>query len=371
LFFDKFRDRRQVAVLTPPEIGNNSSLLPRSGSTNGRKWTYYDLCIRDWGRTKYFRVEDWERVRDFRYVFVHEGLFDALGPETSESLRMLKDNNGKVIWVELHEKSVFSGAFFQPDFFDTVDLVLKHQLIETSFLKDELSRTTNRLAPHAVYGKATYADYLGDRELFAFHIPPTLFDSHLAFDFDLAAKKIRPLMYPFSWALLEHGMPRYSEQQEKHEQALYSGRKNINHVQRHAFVAWLEDHGVPIGITEDYFSALRGARYFAGLGHIHSSLRTFDTLAFDTVLLHYGSGPYIMWPEFEAYVNFLPAGDVSRIFVPGGFGMDIDYLEGVAARLKADLGNEDLRQSILKGQRSLFDRLIDPKFIRSKLGIDE
>jgi len=371
VLFKSARSRRPIAILTPKAGANCSPLDPFGGDTNGRKWTYYHRCLEERGGVRYLEPGDWESVRGYQYAFVHEALYDVLGERTIAALQTLKRNNGRVIWVELHEKSIFSGACFLPGFFAAVDRVLKHQLVDWDFLKSELRKPVNRLAPHVIYGKPSYLEFLADPHLFAFRVEPQLFEDHLRFDFAEVQDKIVPIMYPFSWSLLARGLPAYSCDNAKAAIATYSGRLSLNHLQRNALVAAVTARGVPATFDADYLASLRSSRHFLALGHIHSSLRTFDTLAFDTVLVHYEPGPYKWWSEFQPYRNFIPIGDVSKIFRAGGFGMDEAYVDSIAEQLKADLQNEELRAIVLEGQRALFEKLIDPSFIRGKLGMDE
>ena len=332
---------------------------------------YYHMCLREWGDVRYVQPTSWRNAIGSDYIFVHESVYDRLGNDTVSALTELKRNCGRLIWVELHEKSVFSGACFLPGFFAAVDRVLKHRFVDWDFLMGQLRNPVNLLAPHIIYGKPSYLEYLVDPESVCVSHRAQLLEDHLQFDFAPVHDKIQPIMYPFSWSLVARGFPTYSCGNEKTAMATYSGRLVTNHLQRNAFVSHLAARGVPAVFDANYMASLRSSHYFLALGHIHSSLRTFDTLAFDTVLVHYEPGPYRWWRKFQPYRNFIPIGDVSKIFLPGGFGMDKSYVESLAEQLKTDLQEEELRAVVLEGQRVLFERLTDPSFIRDKLGMDE
>ena len=361
----------KVAILTLTADNCTSPLFPKLPSEGARKWDYYDLCLRQIGEVQYFQISDWESVQDYNYVFVHETLYEAFAENVPEILAQLKSRNGKVIWVELHEKSIYSGALFLEGFLDHVDLILKHQLVDWDFLKGELRNPHNNLAPYAFFGQPNILSYWQAKEYFGFRVDEKLIDNHLRFDESCLAGKVAPIMYPFSWKLIAGGFPRYTAVQRKKYRIGYSGRIHINHSQRNSLAAALINFGLDVTINEDYLATLAGSEYFLGLGHIHSSLRTFDTMAFNTVLVHYESYPYKMWEEFREYETFIPMGNPHKIFAEGGFGFDRDYLGAVAARLQEDIQNRDLREKILINQKELFQKLTDPKFICGKLGIEE
>ena len=269
----------------------------------------------------------------------------------------------------MHEKSLYSPAVFQDGFFEAVDLLLKHQMLDFDFLRQEAPRRETALAPARFYAQHNLVSFLRNKAYFGFDIPDNLIENHLRFDFAAKRNVIQPLMYPFSWSMIQNGLPRYQCGAEKTMTLSYAGRIHINHAQRNAVTASLAAAGVDVTFSEDYAECLRKSKYFLGLGHIHSSLRTFDTLAFDTVLVHYQAYPYIMWPEFKEYETFLPFGNPHELFVPGGFGLNKPYFDKTAERLQKDMADEGLRERLLVNQRALFQRLIDPRFIQEKLGV--
>lgn len=361
----------RFAILTTPVDHCTSPIFPMLPSEGARKWDYYDLCLRQVGEVQYFTYDKRDEISDFDYVFVHETFYEALGERVPEELRKLKARNRKIFWVELHEKSIFSGALFLDGFLDQVDLILKHQLLDFDFLKEELKNPENNLAPYAFFGQPNILSYWQCKDYFDFRIDEELIAAHLDFDESCLLDKVRPIMYPFSWKLIASGFPKYTEVKEKRYKIGYSGRIYINHAQRNSLAAALINLGLKVEINEDYLHTLGHSEYFLGLGHIHSSLRTFDTMAYNTVLIHYQAYPYRMWPEFREYETFIPLGNPHRLFLKGGFGFNEEYLKAIAARLREDIANEELKEKILQNQKALFEKLVDPKFICAKLGIEE
>ena len=369
LFRKTKQNTSRIAVLSQAADNGVSPMWPKIPNANGRKWDYYDRCLRQSHSVSYFRPRFWERIQGYDCLFIHETLWERFGDKTVEVLARLKRQNGKIIWVELHEKSLYSPAIFQDGFFETVDLTLKHQMLEFNFLKQELQRHETTLAPLQFYAQHDLLTFLQNKSYFGFDIPDDIIENHLQFDFAAKQNVIQPIMYPFSWTMIQNGLPQYQGGAEKAMTLSYAGRIHINHAQRNAVTASLAAAKLDITYSENYMDCLRQSKYFMGLGHIHSSLRTFDTLAFDTVLVHYQAYPYAMWPEFQEYKTFIPFGNPHELFVPGGFGLNKPYFDKIAAQLQKDIADEALRGRLLTNQKALFHRLLDPRFIGEKLGL--
>jgi hypothetical protein len=366
MFF--FSNKPKIAVLTPFEDLNCSPLYPYLKYAPGKKWTYYDLCLRTEAQVKYLPLEKHHKVKGYKTVYIHENLYDKYPDQLIEILSTLKRNNDRLIWVELHEKSLFSEAIFKQGFWEQIDLVLKHQLLEFDILKAELAKPLPHIGPYQLFGSATPLPYF--RRWFGFTFSDEILQKHAAFDFNAQAHKIQPLMFPFSYPLIEKGFPSYSSNHPKKQSVGYSGRQAaLAHLHRNFVCASLLQHGIPLVDNEkDYVGTLRHSEYFLALGHIHSSLRTFDTLAFDTVLVHYGKSPYRMWPEFKEYETFLPLGNIHALFQAGGLGYDQAAIHKTAQQFALDLQDTALKQKLLVHQKELFHQLIHPKFINQKLG---
>jgi hypothetical protein len=361
--------KASVCILTPREDHNDSPLWPELEYAPGRKWSWYHECLDATCDGAYALLEQHGEVNGFDAVLVHEGLFTLLEDRTVDALARLRGANGRVIWVEQHERTLFSGAVFLDGFFDAVDLVLKHQLMRWPTLRDALKSGRPDLGPWALFGYPSYPSFVGDRRLFGGLVRSEDLKRHQTADLEpLYGSRIQPLMYLFSSAVLDRGRP--SRQIGTSEFPLTeAGRFSIAHYQRKVLTSALRRAGVEVRDDLDYLEAIARSRAFLGLGHIHSSLRTFDTMLFDTVLVHFGPGPYVVWPEFREYETYLPFGDVSRMFSHGGASPEWNYIDEACATLARDLADEALLSRVLAGQAQLIERVLDPEFIVDKLGI--
>lgn len=360
----------RICILTPFEDSSDSPLWPELAHPPARKWNWYHRCLDVTCDGAYTPLDQHRAVADFDAVLVHEGLFGLLVDETTAALARLRERNGRVIWIEQHERSTFSGAVLQDGFFRVVDLVLKHQLLRWPALRDALASGTPDPGPWALYGHRSYLDYLRDGRLFGGLVRAEDLERHLTHDLEEHyGTRIRPLMYLFSSEALENGDPARTASTGEVPLA-EAGRYNLAHYQRKVLTSALRRHGVEVRDDLGYRDALAKSRAFLGLGHVHSSLRTFDAMLFDTVLVHYGDGPYVTWPEFRPYHNYVPFGDVSEMFRAGGVSPDWDAIDAACETLARDLADEELTASVRAGQAALVDRVLEPGFIAGKLGIE-
>jgi len=365
----------RVAVLTHFVSDRNTVAYPGEGAENGRKWDYYDECLQRVCSVDYYNESNWKEITGYDIVLVNDSLDNEWGDDTVLHLKTIKSKNARIHWIELHEKVVYSAACFLPEFWDTVDLVLKHQLVEFDILKETLANPSNCLAAYRFYGVSDLRSFWNLKDYFNYRMPDDLIGRHLSFDWESVAERIQPLMYPFSSKVFSKGaLPYYRENvsnrgQSGNPSVVYCGRGNRSHIHRLSLVSLLVENGINVTVDDDYERSLTEYDYSLGIGLLHSSLRTFDTLAYPTVLVHYNTDSHKMWPEFKAYENFLPIGDPLEIFSKGCFGFQKDYVESVVVRFKQDLNDTTLRLKLLREQRKLFDQLTNPLFVVSKLGL--
>lgn len=371
MFFKKFNTK--VAIITPFKDTNNSPLYYKGMYKPGIKWLYYHNILSKNTNLQYFRIEEYERIKNYDYVFIHESFYDIFGDRTVTMLNDIKMQNKILYWIELHEKSFFSEAVFLDGFFETIDRIYKHQLLEFDFLKDNLKEEYGNLVPFYNYNEKNMLEYYQNKRFFSFNISDNITHKHINFDFQKYEDQILPLMYPFSYEFLNKSKLVYTKSKKKYFIGHAGRRLAPSHVQRNYIFNYLQrsvDDNKLHYDEKNYLDTLKHSKFFMGLGHIHSSLRTFDCLAFNTVLVHYEKFPYKMWDEFEEYKTFLPFGNPHKIFKDGWFGADENNFEKTIDQFIEDINNEELLINILENQKELFSKIIDDQFIMKKLGIE-
>jgi hypothetical protein len=380
----KMSPSRRVAVITPfdkRKYSNSSQLFPNLFYPPARKWDYYHRCLTAYFRVDYFDIDHLagKTPAGYDYVFVHELLCDVYPYDYLDVLHRLKKSNGKVAWVELHEKTLYSWGMFEKGFFEVVDLVLKHQLVDFTFLKDALSRPdTCTLAPYRLFGCNSIVEYYSDKRLFSFRFSETIFEKHLQFDFEASGDRILPIMFPFSPQYIDRVKMRdvdssYIEEGDRTYFVSYAGRDRSSpaHAQRFVVADALNKAlGGRLHYLDDYRHALQSSSYFLSLGHIHSSLRTFDNLLVDTGMIHYDLHPYRMFLDLREFVNYVPIGNPHRIFPNADAEADLSYLQEIVDRAAEHLVRDGFLPQLLVNQKRLLEQIIDPEFILSRIGVE-
>ena len=145
-----------IAIVTPGSIAYSSPLQSARMANGPSLWEWYHQCLSDVGEVRYFAPGEAKTVRGYDAVLVHEGL-DRLEGGARQALAALRAGNRKVIWVEPHQRSTFSGAVFDPAFFESVDLVVKYQLVVYEALVRGMRSPENNLGPWAFFGHTSIA----------------------------------------------------------------------------------------------------------------------------------------------------------------------------------------------------------------------
>lgn len=364
-----------LAVITPGPVANISPLLP--GKTAGRAtdWEWYHRCLSDVGEVRYLAPREWESATGFDAVLVHEGLALSTGAFTIGALERLRSRNGKVVWVEPHDRTTFSAPVFERGFFDVVDLVAKYQLMDWPTLQRELETSDNSLAPWAFYGHASLAGFYSDPRLFGLPTSRETFERHLGSD--LAPRygtQIVPMMRlftfprPTSWYA---GTPSRQPDVLKESQIGIALGDGASACLRGVLAGVLAQGGLTVKFHRSIQRAAATSEAFLALGPVHLDGSAADVLRFDTLAVLPHDERYVVWDD--VYIpgeTYLPLRGIGELLRAGGRMVNGEAAARLTAHLHEALADEPLRERVLEGQRRAHAKLLDPAFVAGKLGIE-
>lgn len=363
-----------IAVVTPGAVPHVSALLPAAKAKAASDWEWYHRCLSTVGEVRYFGFRDLNGVAGFDVVLVHEGLEMAALEWTMSTLARIRGANGKLVWVEPHQRTTFAASVFEPDFFDVVDLVVKYQLMEYPALVAGLRSPQSDLAPWSLFGHSSLADFYGDPRRFAVPTSPETVARHL--DCDLSphyGERIAPMMRLFTFPSPDSWYGDSAARQpnilKEAEVAIAEDEAGPASV-RAVIAGLLAQCGLGVTLRRSRVRAAATAEAYVAMGPVHLDGGAADVLRFDTVAVLPEDPRYVIWDDvFVAGESYLPLHGVGPLMRQGGRVIDATAARASAARVAGELGDPSVRERILAGQRRAHTLLTDPVFVAGKLGI--
>ncbi len=365
----------QVAVITPEAVANLSPLLPGELARAATEWEWYHRCLSKLAEVRYFSLGDWTQVAGFDAVLVHEAIEAATPGGIVPALSQLRGRNGRLIWVEPHQRSTFASAVFDRGFFDVVDRLVKYQLMDYAALVAALGSSENNLAPWAFYGHSSIGDFYANPKLFALPTSKDTLGRHFSVDLsEHYADKIAPMMRlftfprPDSWYGLS---PSRQERIIKESQVGLALADGPSTPIRGAVAALVAQAGFDVKIHGSKVRAAATSEACVAIGPAHLDGGAADILRFETLAVLPHDPRYVIWDDvFVRGKTYLPIEEFGSLIRRGGRVVDGDVARRIAPRLADALSNTSLRAEIIAGQRDAYERLTDAGFVAAKLGLE-
>lgn len=365
----------RLAVITPEAVPNLSPLLPGEHARSATDWEWYHRSLSKLADVQYFPLGDWMAVADFDAVLVHEAIEAAAPGATMTALSRLRSHNGRLIWVEPHQRSTFAAPVFERGFFEVVDRLLKYQLMDYAALVAGLGSPENNLAPWAFYGHSSIADFYGNPKLFALPSTKDTLSRHFSIDLsehygDTIAPMMRLFTFPRpdSWYGLS---PSRQERILKESQVALTLADGPSSPIRGAVAALLAQSGLDVKIHGSKVRAAATSEACVAMGPAHLDGGAADILRFETLAVLPHDPRYLIWDDvFVAGESYVPIEEFGSLVRRGGRVIDGDVARRIAARLADALSNASLRAEVMAGQRRAYDRLTDARFLAEKLGLE-
>ena len=364
-----------IAVISPEAAPNLTPLFPAKLARMSTEWEWYHRCLSRLADVQYFPLGDWTQVTGFDAVLVHEAIEAATVGTTMSVLSRLRHRNGKLIWVEPHHRSTFGATVFERGFFETVDRLVKYQLMEYAALVDGLRSPENNLAYWAFYGHTSIADFYANPKLFGVPASKETIGRHLTADLSPRyADQIAPMMRlftlpgPDSWY---GGSPSRQERIIKETQVGITLGDGPSTVMRGLIAGLVGQTGLQVKVYGSKVRAAATSETCVAIGHSRLDGGAADILRFDTLAVLADDPRYLIWDDvFAANESYLPIERFGELMGSGGRTIDGDVVSFTAARLAEALADTKLRAKILAGQRRAYGLLMDPWFIAAKLGLE-
>lgn len=364
-----------IAVITPEGAPNVSPLISAEMARAATDWEWYHRCLARVADVQYFSLVDWREVSGFDAVLVHEAIEAATPGATAPALWQLRGANGRLIWVEPHQRSTFAPAVFERGFFDVVDRLVKYQLMAYAPLLTGLRSPDSNLAPWAYYGHSSIVDFYGNQKLFALPSTPETVNRHFAVDLsEHYGDTIRPMMRlftlpgPDSWY---GGSPSRQERILKEAQVGVAITDGPSSPIRGLMAGLLAQAGLDVKVHWSRVRAAATSEACVAIGPAHLDGGAADVLRFDTLAVLPHDPRYVIWDDvFVAHESYLPIDNFGQLIRTGGRVIDGGVAKGIAAQLAEALSDPQLRAHILAGQRRAYEQLCDPRFVAAKLGLE-
>ncbi|MBV9605106.1 MAG: hypothetical protein JO027_08365 [Solirubrobacterales bacterium] len=364
----------QVAVISPEAVANLSPLLPGELARAATDWEWYHRSLSKLADVRYFPLGDWTEVTGFDAVLVHEAIEAATPGGVIPALSRLRGRNGRLIWVEPHQRSTFASAVFERGFFEVVDRLLKFQLMDYAALVDELRSPENNLAPWAFYGQSSITDFYGNPKLFALPTTKATLARHFSVDLsehyrDTIAPMMRLFTFPRpdSWYGLSPSRQDHILKESDVGLALADGPSAPI---RGAVAALLAQSGLDVKIHGSKVRAAATSKACVAIGPAHLDGGAADILRFETLAVLPHDPRYLIWDDvFVAGESYVPIEEYGSLIRRGGRVIDGDVARRIGARLSDALADPSLRAQVMAGQRRAYEQLTDPAFVAAKLGL--
>lgn len=362
-----------IAIVTPGSIAYSSPLQSARMANGPSLWEWYHQCLSDVGEVRYFAPGEAKTVRGYDAVLVHEGL-DRLEGGARQALAALRAGNRKVIWVEPHQRSTFSGAVFDPAFFESVDLVVKYQLVDYEALVRGMRSPENNLGPWAFFGHTSIAQFYASEKLFGFPTSQQTFERHFTVDLsERYGAQIVPMMrlftlpHPDSWYV---GPPSRQRAVLKECDLAVALDSSASSTLRGLIAGLLAQSGLDVRLHGSAVRAAATSEACVAVGPVHLDSSAADATRFETVPILPQDDRYPIWDEvFIPYETYLPMAGFGEILRCGGRIVDNEVTRRIAEQLLADLGDAELRTRIRDAQPRAHKLLTDSRFIAGKLGV--
>ncbi|HWE09014.1 MAG TPA: WavE lipopolysaccharide synthesis family protein [Solirubrobacteraceae bacterium] len=339
-------------------------------------WEWYHRCLSEVGELRYFSPAERATVSGFDVVLVHEGLERAEGGAAgaARALAELRSGNRKLIWLEPHERSTFAASVFEPGFFHAVDLVVKYQLMEYAALVSGLRLPGNNLAPWALFGHTSIAQFYGNERLFGLPTSAETFDRHLTSDLsDWYGTQIVPMMRLFTLPHADSwygGSPSRQAGIIKESQVGVTLDNSASASLRGALAGLLGQCGLDVKLHGSAVRAAATSEACVALGPVHLDGSAADVTRFETVAILPQDDRYLIWDDvFVPYETYLPMAGFGDLLRNGGRIIDGEAARRIAAQMRADLADAELRSRVLDGQRRAHGLLTDSRFVAARLGV--
>jgi WavE lipopolysaccharide synthesis len=365
----------RVAVISPEAVANLSPLLPGELARAATDWEWYHRCLSRLADVRYFALGDWTEVAGFDAVLVHEAIAAATPGGIVPALSQLRSRNGRLIWVEPHQRSTFAAAVFDRGFFDVVDRLVKYQLMDYAALVAALRSPENTLAAWAFYGHSSIADFYANPKLFALPTSKDTLGRHFSVDLsEHYGDTITPMMRlftfprPDSWYGLS---PSRQERILKESQVGLALADGPSAPIRGAVAALLAQAGFDVKIHGSKVRAAATSEACVAIGPAHLDGGAADVLRFETLAVLPHDPRYVIWDDvFVPGESYLPIEEFGSLIRRGGRVLDGDVARRIAPRLAEALSDPSLRAEIMAGQRGAYERLTDAGFVAAKLGLE-
>lgn len=363
----KVNKKLNVAVLWPISISDIDAEIVRQ--TN-EKWLYYSLCLQSVANLKYYSLSNWDKIIDFDYVYVHEYAYEYFKDRIENIITHLKQNNHKLIWLELHNKITYSGAIFIKGLVSNLDSIYKSQILPFSKIKSVLRGEAAGVLPYFYYRHGSFEEYLKDRSRSSYEITDELLDNHLTIDSHELEKKVKPFLTIFSPYFIQKGL-------HKRAHTIFEKEKGISILEDwrydnaliNVIAGSLKKHGSILHAIDEYGKYIKEYKYHLAIGDYWPTSRFCDSFVTGSIPIHYDSEPFILPEEFRAYETYIPIGKSNEIFLEGGSGVNIDYLDSMNKKIIENLQDEELAGRILDNHKKIVDTLLAPELVVQKIGI--